>query len=69
MLINVIRYEHIKYHELPRKYENLKKGESIQRANIQKQKFKVQKLYHRINNIRTDYINKYIQSHFEWQEV
>ena len=42
-----------------RKYENLKKGESTQR-NIQKQKLKVQKLYHRIDNIRTDYINKTI---------
>ena len=44
---------------LSRKYENLKKGESTQR-NIQKQKLKVQKLYHRIANIRTDYINKTI---------
>ena len=45
---------------LSRKYENLKKGEVTQRANIQKQKLKVQKLHHRINNIRTDYINKVI---------
>lgn len=45
---------------LSRKYENLKKGESTQKANIQKQKLKVQKLYHRIYNIRTDYINKTI---------
>lgn len=45
---------------LSRKYENLKKGESTQRANIQKQKRKVQKLHHRTNNIRTDYINKTI---------
>ncbi|MDC7292606.1 transposase [Butyrivibrio sp. DSM 10294] len=45
---------------LSRKYENLKKGESTQRANIQKQKLKVQKLHHRIDNIRTDYINKTI---------
>ena len=44
---------------LSRKYENLKKGESAQR-NIQKQKLKVQKLHHRIDNIRTDYINKTI---------
>lgn len=44
---------------LSRKYENLKKGKSTQR-NIQKQKLKVQKLYHRITNIRTDYINKVI---------
>ena len=45
---------------LSRKYENLKKGEVTQRANIQKQKLKVQKLYHKIDNIRTDYINKTI---------
>ena len=45
---------------LSRKYENLKKGGSIQRANIQKQRLKVQKLHHRIDNIRTDYINKTI---------
>jgi len=45
---------------LSRKYENLKKGESAQRANIQKQKLKVQKLHHKMNNIRTDYINKTI---------
>ena len=45
---------------LSRKYENLKKGESTQRANIQKQKLKVQKLHQRIGNIRTDYINKTI---------
>ena len=43
---------------LSRKYENLKKGDTTQRANIQKQKLKVQKLHHRIDNIRTDYINK-----------
>ena len=45
---------------LSRKYENLKKGDATQRANIQKQKLKVQKLHHRIDNIRTDYINKTI---------
>ena len=45
---------------LSRKYENLKKGESAQRANIQKQKLKVQKLHHKMDNIRTDYINKTI---------
>lgn len=44
---------------LSRKYENLKKGESTQR-NISKQKLRVQKLHHRIENIRTDYINKII---------
>ena len=45
---------------LSRKYESLKKGESTQRANIQKQKFKVQKLHHKMDNIRTDHINKTI---------
>ena len=44
---------------LSRKYENLKKGEST-RKNIQKQKLKVQKLYQKLDNIRTDYINKTI---------
>ncbi len=44
---------------LSRKYENLKKGESTQK-NIQKQRLKVQKLYQRIDNIRTDYMNKTI---------
>ena len=45
---------------LSRKYENLKKGESTQKRNIQKQSLKIQKLHHRIDNIRTDYINKII---------
>ena len=45
---------------LSRKYENLKKGESTQKTNIHKQRLKVQKLHHRIDNIRTDYINKTI---------
>jgi len=45
---------------LSRKYENLKKGESTKRANIQKQKLRVQKLHHKMDNIRTDYINKTI---------
>lgn len=50
---------------LSRKYENYKKhnknmeGEAT-RQNIQKQKLKVQKLYHRLDNIRTDYINKVV---------
>ena len=43
---------------LSRKYESLKKGESAQRRNIQKQKRRVQKLHHRLDCIRTDYINK-----------
>lgn len=47
---------------LSRKYEDLKKrnkkkGEAT-RQNIQKQVLKVQKLHQRIENIRTDYINK-----------
>lgn len=48
---------------LSRKYEKFKKrkkGEAAQRANIQKQKLTVQKLYHRINQIRTDYMNQVI---------
>ena len=45
---------------LSRKYENLKKGGVTQRANIQKQKLKVQKIHHKIDNTRTDYINKTI---------
>ena len=45
---------------LSRKYENIKKGEVTQRANIQKQKLKVQKLHHRIDHIRTDYVKKTI---------
>ena len=44
---------------LSRKYEKLKEGESTPK-NIQKQKLKVQRLHHRIDNIRTDYINKTI---------
>lgn len=51
---------HREQRSLSRKYENLKKGGVTQRANIQKQKLRVQKLYHRIDNIRTDYINKTI---------
>ena len=50
---------------LSRKYEDLKKrndkmkGEAT-RQNIQKQVLKVQKLHHRIDSIRTDYMNKTI---------
>lgn len=50
---------------LSRKYENYKnqnknmKGAAT-RHNIQKQKLKVQKLHQRLDNIRTDYINKVI---------
>ena len=45
---------------LSRKYENLKKGGSTQKRNIQKQRLKIQKLHHKIDDIRTDYINKTI---------
>lgn len=45
---------------LSRKYKNKKKGNSTQDKNIQKQKLKVQKLYQRMTNIRTDYVNKTI---------
>ena len=50
---------------LSRKYESYKKfnknlkGEAT-RQNIQKQKLKVQKFHQRLDNIRTDYINKMI---------
>lgn len=52
-------------HSLSRKYENYKKINNnlkgvATRQNIQKQKLKVQRLHHRLNNIRTDYINKVI---------
>ena len=52
-------------HSLSRKYENYKKqNKSLKgvatRQNIQKQKLKVQKLHQRLENIRTDYINKVI---------
>ena len=46
-------------------YENLKKGEPTQKANIRKQKLKVQKLHQRLENIRTDYINKTISETVE----
>lgn len=47
---------------LLRKFEHLKnykKGESTHK-NIDKQKLRVQKIYLRLNNIRTDYINKIV---------
>ena len=50
--------------KLSRKYEGLKlrnkKERSATRQNIQKQVTKVQKLHHRLKNIRTDHINKTI---------
>lgn len=48
-----------KYESYKRENNNILKGAST-RQNIQKQKLKVQKLYQRIDNIRTDYINKTI---------
>ena len=50
---------------LSRKYESYKKLNKnmkgvATRQNIQKQKLKVQKLHQRLDNIRTDYINKVI---------
>ena len=45
---------------LSRKYENLKKGESTQKKKYTKSRLKIQKLHHKIDNIRTDYINKII---------
>ena len=58
-----LKYEQKK---LSRKYESLKLRNKIKkegnatRQNIQKQILKVQKLHQRLTNIRTDYINKYI---------
>ncbi|SHK49806.1 transposase [Tepidibacter formicigenes DSM 15518] len=54
--------------KLSRKYESLKlrnkkeKGGTATRQNIQKQIAKVQKLHQKLTNIRTDYINKVINS-------
>ena len=50
---------------LSRKFEDLKKRNKIKkgnatRQNIQKQVLKVQTIHHRIDNIRTDYVNKII---------
>jgi len=46
---------------LSRKYEFLKKkGGTATKSNIKKKIVKVQKLHHRLDNIRTDYINKTI---------
>ena len=49
--------------KLSRKYENLKnKGGNATKSNIKKQIVKVQKLHHKLDNIRTDYINKTISN-------
>lgn len=45
---------------LSRKYKNLKKGEATQKKNIKKQILRLQRLHQRIDNIRTDYMNKAI---------
>jgi putative transposase len=53
---------------LSRKYECLKKQNKkggATRQNIRKQVVKVQSLYRRLNNIRTDYINKYVSEIIE----
>lgn len=47
--------------KLSRKVMSIKKGESTQK-NFVKQKLKVQKFYQRLNSIRTDYLNKTINS-------
>lgn len=51
---------------LSRKYENYKKINKLKggatRQNIQKQKLRIQKLYHKLDNMRTDYINKIISN-------
>lgn len=46
--------------KLSRRYDNIRKGEVTQRKNIQKQKLKVQKLHHKLEQMRTDHINKVI---------
>ena len=49
--------------KLSRKYENLKKkGGTVTKSNINKQKVKVQKFHHKLENIRTDYVNKTISN-------
>lgn len=45
---------------LSRKYECAKKKGKSTHKNIDKQKLKVQKIYNKLSNIRTDYINKII---------
>ncbi len=50
-----------KYESLKIRNKNIKEGRAT-RQNIQKQVVKVQKLYQRLTNIRTDYINKIVSS-------
>ena len=47
---------------LSRKYENRKKGGATHSRNIIKQRLKVQKLYQKLDNIRTDHINKTVSA-------
>ena len=55
------KYESLKIRQKENeKKENEKKGEAT-RKNIQRQKRKVQKLYHRLECIRTDYVNKSVK--------
>ncbi len=52
-----------KQKKLSRKYENLKKkGGTATKSNIKKQIVKVQKLHHKLDNIRTEYVNKTISN-------
>lgn len=45
---------------LSRKHENRKKGGATQLKNINRQRLKVQRLYQKLDNIRTDHMNKVI---------
>ena len=45
---------------LSRMYENKKKGKATPFKNIEKQRLKLQRLYQKLDNIRTDYENKAI---------
>ena len=45
---------------LSRKFENKKKGGATQGRNIERQKLEVQRIHARLDNIRTDYINKVV---------
>ena len=50
-----------KYESLKTRNKNIREGRATSQ-NIQKQIVKVQKLHHRLRNIRTDYINKIVSS-------
>ena len=49
-----------KYESLKKRNKNKKKEREVSRQNIQKQVLKVQRTYHTLDNIRTDYINKIV---------